>query len=71
LRLIEQHPPDFTQLDVNLREETSFGIAERLPRVVHRSHLRPDMASRSPFPEQFSDVQRLRKPCSLNSLRAL
>jgi CheY-like chemotaxis protein len=71
LRLIEQRPPDFTLLDVNLGDETSFGIAEKLAARGSPFAFTSGYGEQVAFPDQFAHVQRLRKPYSLNSLRAL
>jgi CheY-like chemotaxis protein len=71
LQLIEQRPPDFTLLDVNLGKETSFDIAEKLAARGSPFAFTSGYGEPIAFPEQFSDIQRLRKPYSLNSLRAL
>jgi light-regulated signal transduction histidine kinase (bacteriophytochrome)/CheY-like chemotaxis protein len=71
LKLIEQHLPDFTLLDVNLGEETSFDIAERLLARGAPFAFTSGYGEPVAFPDQFSDILRLRKPYSLNSLREL
>ena len=71
LRLIEQRPPDFTLLDVNLGEETSFHIAEKLAARGLPFAFSSGYGEPVAFPDQFSHIQRLRKPYSLDSLRAL
>jgi light-regulated signal transduction histidine kinase (bacteriophytochrome)/CheY-like chemotaxis protein len=71
LKLIEQHLPGFTLLDVNLGEETSFDIAERLLARGAPFAFTSGYGEPVAFPDQFSDVLRLRKPYSLNSLREL
>ena len=71
LRLIEQHPPDFTLLDVNLGEETSFDIAETLAARDLPFAFTSGYGEPVAFPDSFSQVQRLRKPDSLSALHAL
>jgi len=71
LKLIEQRLPDFTLLDVNLGEETSFDIAEKLAARGSPFAFTSGYGEPIAFPAQFSHVQRLRKPYSLNSLREL
>jgi CheY-like chemotaxis protein len=71
LRLIEQHPPDFALLDVNLGEETSFDIAEMLAARGSSFAFTSGYGEPVVFPDKFSHVQRLRKPYSIESLRAL
>jgi CheY-like chemotaxis protein len=71
LKLIEQRPPDFTLLDVNLGGKTSFDIAERL--AVRGSPFAFTSGYGQPvaLPDKFFHVRRLRKPYLLSSLRAL
>jgi len=71
LQRIEQRPPDFTLLDVNLGEETSFDIAEKLAARGLPFAFTSGYGEPIAFPDQFSDIQRLRKPYSLDSLREL
>jgi CheY-like chemotaxis protein len=65
LRLIEQQLPDFSLLDVNLGEETSIDIAERLAERGSPFAFTSGYGEPVAFPEKFSHVQRLRKPYSL------
>jgi len=71
LRLIEQQLPEFSLLDVNLGEETSFEIAEKLAERASPFAFTSGYGEPVAFPEKFSHIQRLRKPYSFNSLRAL
>jgi|SRR5215813_11931480 len=71
LKLIEQHPPDFTLLDVSLGGETSFALAATLAAQGSLFAFSSAYGEPVAFPDNFSHVPRLRKPYSLNSLRSL
>ena len=71
LRLIEQHPPDFTLLDLKIGEKTDFDIAKKLAARGSPFAFTSGYGEPIAFPDQFSNIQRLRKPYSLDSLRAL
>jgi light-regulated signal transduction histidine kinase (bacteriophytochrome)/CheY-like chemotaxis protein len=71
LKLIEDRLPDFALLDVNLGEETSFDIAERLAARGSPFAFTSGYGEPVAFPDKFSHVQRLRKPYSIDLLRAL
>ena len=71
LRLIEAHPPDFALLDVNLGEETSFGIAETLLKLNIPFAFTSGYGEQSSFPAEYAHIEKVRKPYSAESLQAL
>ena len=69
LREISDHPPEFALLDVNLGAETSFEIAKRLAEAGVPFVFATGYGEQVAFPPEFSDVPKLRKPYSIDSLR--
>jgi len=69
LREISDHPPEFAVLDVNLGTETSFEIAKRLAEIGVPFVFATGYGEQVAFPPEFSDVSKLRKPYSIDSLR--
>ena len=68
LTLIEETPPDFALLDVNLGAETSFEIAARLQKQGIRFAFATGYGDQLAFPDAFADVPKLRKPYNVQSL---
>jgi CheY-like chemotaxis protein len=70
LREISDRPPEFALLDVNLGAETSFEIAQRLTEIGVPFVFATGYGEQVAFPPEFSDAPKLRKPYSVDSLRA-
>ena len=70
LREISDRPPEFALLDVNLGTETSFEIAKRLTEIGVPFVFATGYGEQVAFPPEFSDAPKLRKPYSIDSLRA-
>jgi light-regulated signal transduction histidine kinase (bacteriophytochrome) len=70
LREISDRPPEFALLDVNLGTETSFEIAKRLTELGVPFVFATGYGEQVAFPPEFSDAPKLRKPYSIDSLRA-
>ena len=70
LREISDRPPEFALLDVNLGTETSFEIAKRLTEIGVPFVFVTGYGEQVAFPPEFSDAPKLRKPYSIDSLRA-
>jgi len=69
LTLIESHRPDAALLDVSLRNENSFPIADELakrsiPFLFLTGYVTPDL------PAAFAGCPLMRKPASVQALRA-
>jgi two-component SAPR family response regulator len=71
LRTIDERAPDFALLDVNLGDETSFAIAERLSKLNVPFAFASGYDEQAAFPEEYAQVRKLSKPYSTESLRAL
>ena len=69
-RSIEAKTPDFAVLDINLRDEKSFEVAE----ILRAKHVpfcfATGYGSAYPIPETLQDELRLTKPVDLNTLSA-
>ena len=70
LREISDRPPEFALLDVNLGFETSFEIAKRLTEIGVPFVFATGYGEQVAFPPEFSDAPKLRKPYSIDLLRA-
>ena len=70
LREIRERAPDFALLDVNLGNETSFEIATRLAELKIRFAFATGYGEQAAFPPEFGETQKLRKPYSIDMLRA-
>ena len=68
LAQIDDTPPDFALLDVNLGTETSFEIASRLQEQGIRFAFATGYGDQLAFPDAFADVPKLRKPYNTQSL---
>lgn len=71
LALIDERAPDFALLDVNLGDETSFEIAERLATLKLPFAFTSGYGEMSVFPEAFAHVRSVRKPYSAETLHPL
>ncbi len=71
LRLIDELAPDFALLDVNLGDETSFEIAERLLKLNVPFAFTSGYGEQAAFPDEYAHVKKLSKPYSAESLHAL
>jgi light-regulated signal transduction histidine kinase (bacteriophytochrome)/CheY-like chemotaxis protein len=70
LRQIAERAPEFALLDVNLGSETSFEIATRLQELKVRFAFATGYGEQAAFPEEFADAHKLRKPYTIDVLRA-
>jgi DNA-binding NtrC family response regulator len=70
LREISDHAPEFALLDVNLGTETSFEIAKRLTEIGVPFVFATGYGEQVAFPPEFSGAPKLRKPYSIDALRA-
>ena len=68
MRLIDQQAPDFALLDVNLGDETSFAIADRLAAGGAPFAFVSGYGEQAVFPERFAAVKRIMKPYSAQTL---
>ncbi len=70
LKAIAERTPDFAILDVNLGNETSFEIAERLMELGVAYAFATGYGEQLTFPAEFTDAPKLRKPYTAEILRA-
>lgn len=70
LKAIEEQRPDFALLDVNLGNETSFDVAERLGALKVPFAFATGYGEQIAFPAEFAHVPKIRKPYSTDMLRA-
>ena len=68
LRSIEEHPPDFALLDVNLGNETSFEIADMLWKLDLPFAFASGFGEQVAFPDEYAQVKRVRKPYTADAL---
>lgn len=68
LRLIEERPPDFALLDVNLGHETSFEIADTLWKLDLPFAFASGYGEQVAFPDEYAPVKRVRKPYTADAL---
>jgi light-regulated signal transduction histidine kinase (bacteriophytochrome)/CheY-like chemotaxis protein len=71
LELIDERPPEFAVLDVNLGIETSFEIANRLLALGVPFAFMTGYGESESFPEELSHVPRIRKPFTHQTLAAV
>ena len=71
LALIDQQPPDFALLDVNLIREKSFAVAERLRALKLPFAFVTGYGADVRLPAAFADTPRLPKPYSTDALLVL
>jgi light-regulated signal transduction histidine kinase (bacteriophytochrome) len=71
LREVDDHPPEFALLDVNLGAETSFEIAERLRELNIPYAFATGYGEDIAFPPPFAEAPKLRKPYAMDMLRAV
>lgn len=71
LQLLDEHLPDFALLDVNLGQETSFEIAERLLKLKVPFAFTSGYGEQAAFPDKYAQIKKLSKPYSAESLRTL
>ena len=70
MKAIEDKPPDFALLDINLGRETSFDVAERLAALNVRFVFTTGYGEDIAFPPKLIGVPRVRKPYTGDSLVA-
>ena len=68
MALINQRGPDFALLDVNLGDETSFPVADRLAESGAPFAFVSGYGEQAVFPERFAAVKRIMKPYSAQTL---
>jgi CheY-like chemotaxis protein len=68
LEEIAARPPHFALLDVNLGDESSFEIAERLTQLGIRFAFATGYGDDLAFPPTFADTPKLRKPYASQSI---
>ncbi len=71
LALIDERLPDFALLDVNLGDETSFELADRLAALGVGFAFATGYGEQLAFPEQFLSTPKLRKPYNADSMREI
>ena len=71
MALIDQQPPDFALLDVNLIREKSFAVAERLRALKLPFAFVTGYGADVRLPAAFADTPRLPKPYSTDALLVL
>jgi CheY-like chemotaxis protein len=71
LKAISERPPDFSLLDIQLGQQTSFEIARRLTELGLPFAFSTGYGNQIKLPAPFDQVPKLHKPYSLESLRAL
>ena len=71
LAAIEQQPPSFALLDVDLGIETSFAVAERLAGSKIPFAFVTGYGKQITLPAMFADVPKIGKPYSVDTLRAV
>jgi len=71
LELIDERPPEFAVLDVNLGIETSFEIANRLLTLGVPFAFMTGYGESESFPDELAHVPRIRKPFTHQSLAAV
>ena len=71
MALIDQQPPDFALLDVNLIREKSFAVAERLRALKIPFAFVTGYGADVRLPAAFADTPRLPKPYSTDALLVL
>ena len=68
MRLVEERAPGYALLDVNLGDETSFAIADRLAGAGAPFAFVSGYGEQAVFPERFAEVRRIMKPYSASTL---
>jgi light-regulated signal transduction histidine kinase (bacteriophytochrome)/CheY-like chemotaxis protein len=71
LELIDERPPEFAVLDVNLGIETSFEIANRLLALGVPFAFMTGYGESESFPDELAHVPRIRKPFTQQNLAAV
>jgi len=71
LQLIDECAPEFALLDISLREEKSFAIAERLEALGIPFAFVSGYDGDGVLPASFANRPRLPKPCSSDALKAM
>jgi CheY-like chemotaxis protein len=69
LKEIAERPPDFALLDVNLGDETSFEIADRLSELNIRFAFATGYGDDLAFPPALGVAPKLRKPYTSQSIK--
>ncbi len=69
LEMIAAQVPDFCLLDVNLGQEKSFDVAERLFALGVRFAFATGYGERDAFPVHFADAAIVSKPYTIDRLR--
>jgi CheY-like chemotaxis protein len=69
LQKISERAPDFALLDVNLGDETSFELAERLRELRIPFVFATGYGEQLAYPEAFVATPKLRKPYTIHSLQ--
>lgn len=69
LEMIAAQVPDFCLLDINLGQEKSFGVAERLFALGVRFAFATGYGERDAFPAHFADAAIVSKPYTIDTLR--
>ena len=68
MRLMDERLPDYALLDVNLGDETSFAVADRLATLGAPFAFVSGYGEQAVFPDRFTEVKRIMKPYSANTL---
>ena len=71
LQLIEEQPPDFVLLDIELMREKSFAVAERLEALGIPFASVTGYGADVVLPVVFAQKPRLPKPCPTDALEAV
>ena len=71
LQMIDERQPDFALLDIGLRGETSFEVAERLAALGIPFAFATGYSNDLPIPRAFAQQPRLMKPCSADDLASV
>jgi light-regulated signal transduction histidine kinase (bacteriophytochrome)/CheY-like chemotaxis protein len=71
LKEIAARVPDFALLDVNLGQETSFAVAERLTELGVPFAFATGYGDQMVFPSALADTPKLRKPYNLKDMKAV
>lgn len=71
LAIIENKPPDFALLDVNLGDENSFPVADKLRELGVPMVFASGYGDNVIFPDDHADTPRITKPFDLDAITAL